>query len=69
MTTKHGDFILSKTRFSKEFVEETKSIFSPMSSKDMTDEECIALAQNIISLELYLRELKEKYEKASVSSD
>ncbi|MBR2921975.1 MAG: hypothetical protein IKC10_01500 [Alphaproteobacteria bacterium] len=54
---------MSNSRFSEEFLEETKRIFCSMSSKELTEGECIVLAQNMISLEMYLRELKRKYEK------
>ena len=55
--------------FSKEFIEETRMLFGPFSPDYLTDEDCIVLAQNMILLEIYLRELQNKYEKASVSSN
>ena len=64
----HRNFFIDN-RFSEDFIKETMQVFDSASGGSMSDEECVVLAQNIISLELYLRELKEKYEKASISFD
>lgn len=69
MSKKHGDFILPKEDFTKEFIEETRALFKSSPQEDLTDAECVALAKNMISLELYLRELSEKYEKTPISSN
>ena len=63
---KHGDFILQPQNISKEFIEETRTLFMPIVNKHLTDEECIALIQNMVSLEMYLRELKAKYETTQI---
>ena len=66
MTKKHGDFIFQPQNISKEFIEETRTLFTPIVNKQLTDEECIALVQNMVSLEMYLRELKAKYETTQI---
>ena len=63
---KHGDFILQPQNISKDFIEETRTLFMPIVNKHLTDEECIALIQNMVSLEMYLRELKAKYETTQI---
>ena len=55
--------------FTGEFIRKTKILYEPLSGCVLSDEECEEIAINMISLELYLRELKEKYEKASISFD
>ena len=55
--------------FTGEFIRKTKILYEPLAGCVFSDEECEEIATNMISLELYLRELKEKYEKASISFD
>jgi hypothetical protein len=56
-------FISSKLTFSNDFINKTREVFEPLCHKKLSDEECIEIANNLLSLELYLEELKEKYEK------
>ena len=56
-------FISDNLSFSNAFIEKTRKQFEPLCHKKLSDEECIEIINNTLNLELYLRELKEKYEK------
>lgn len=46
--------------FSQEFLDETKNLWEPFCNKELSYEEASELANNIINVELFLQELKEK---------
>jgi hypothetical protein len=46
--------------FSKEFLNKTRKIFEPYYKRSLSDEECTEIANNVINLELLLREIAEK---------
>lgn len=62
MTKANKDFFIAQNGFSKEFLQKTKTLFEPIIGKELSQEECREIAENLIGLELYLRKLKEKYE-------
>ena len=55
------NFAAEPNGFSDDFLEYTKKVWEPVLRKEITIEEAREIAENLISLELYLRELKKKY--------
>lgn len=47
--------------FSDDFLEYTKEVWKPILGAELSTEEAREIAENLIGLELYLRELKDKY--------
>ena len=52
---------LSKESFSPEFLQKTKQLFSELVGYELSNEECVSVANNMIALELLLRKLAVKY--------
>lgn len=46
--------------FSKKFLDKTRKVFEPYYKRPLSDEECTEIANNVINLELLLREIAEK---------
>lgn len=47
--------------FSDDFLEYAKDVWKPILGAELSTEEAREIAENLIGLELYLRELKNKY--------
>jgi hypothetical protein len=62
MTKTNKDFFVFQNGFSDEFLQKTKTLFESVIGKELSQEECREIAENLIGLELYLRRLKKKYE-------
>ncbi len=56
-----GKNLISSSEFSDDFLEYTKKVWESVLCKEITTEEAREIAENIVGLELYLRELKNKY--------
>jgi hypothetical protein len=56
----------NNSNFSKEFIEQTRKVWEPICKKQLSDDECIEIANNVISLELLLREIAEENEAANI---
>lgn len=56
MKTDKGSSI-STLAFSKNFIDKTREVFEPLCHKSLSDDECAEIANNIIELELLLREV------------
>ncbi|HCD37230.1 MAG TPA: hypothetical protein DEQ77_00595 [Candidatus Omnitrophica bacterium] len=48
--------------FSDDFLEYAKEVWKPILGAELSTEEVREIAENLVGLELYLRELKNKYE-------
>lgn len=61
MSEAERDLLAGKNGFPEDFLDDTKKVWEPILSKELSAEEAREIAENLIGLELYLRELKRKY--------